>query len=110
MLRIVSQSRSGYSSTKHTTEAQAIDAASAKVAQADMARARQQEAEIRDLQARESARDASRMSAISAFLGAAGSSASDLYMQNKMMEEMAFRRGEESTGIDPELAKYLEMF
>ena len=88
----------------------AQDRAAAQIAQADMARARQQEAEIRDLQARESARDASTGAAVAAFLGAAGSSASDLYMQNRMMEEMAFRRGQDTTGIDPDLAKYLETF
>jgi hypothetical protein len=26
------------------------------------------------------------------------------------MEEMAFRRGQDTTGIDPDLAKYLETF
>ena len=91
-------------------EARAMDRASAQIAQADMARARQQEAEIRDLEARESARDAATGAAVSAFFGAAGSSASDLYMQNRMMEEMAFRRGQDTTGLDPETAKLLEMF
>ena len=92
------------------TEARQMDAASNKIAAADMARQQQLELEMNQLNAAESVKAASRQAAAGALIGGIGGAA-DMGLQYQALQD-ATARGNISSdaAIDPEIMKLLESF
>jgi len=92
------------------TEARQMDAASNKIAAADMARQQQLELEMNQLNAAESVKAASRQAAAGALIGGIGGAA-DMGLQYQALQDATARRNISSdAAIDPEIMKLLESF